>query len=407
MFVHDKVMVLKAIEDRIIQLEKAEKDQRKADNFIKLDYRSLKNVYDKWVGEGIDKATPNAASLWLSVMIATGCRKTAVVFRNITWDKLNKEEQGRLKPPDRWINQIGVLKDKVKRGGQTSVRVVTKPILFGTTATEIKNRTNWLRRNFKKELSDILNDFTQDTEAYEAGDVTLVPDSEEKRISNMFGRRLIQKLEKDFMPLLGETMQEISNKTHILRSVYAVCAYQQFQTSIRTSQARFIAQVLGHDTEHSATAYANMSIRFGLSEGETEVDITKAVDKETYMHLIQTLQTQIDELKNQPKNNQPVVVPRDTHGTRRSTFAARVKEAKADGRTSVVVYSPDNQEIEIDFNNSSVYKSPDRMGRIRAAVRQLKKAGLTPTLYRLSQLGYSRKKPYAADLREAIKLEQN
>ena len=398
--VHDMIFVLKTVEENIQRKAAADSSQLKSDKFLKLNYRQMKDVYDKWVKEG------STYSLWLSVMYAVGCRKTAVVFREIVFRPLDSEESIRLNPPDRWINQIGVLKDADKRTGKVSARVVTKPILFETSTQQLIDRVETIRLNLQPELKKIQTEYERDVDAYKNRTTFKIPLSEEERIGNKWSRQLIRKMDKDFMSMLDGKWKHIANKTHILRSVYAVTAYQQFQEQLNLSQARFIAQVLGHDTEHSATAYANVRINFGFSK--TELDLRPSMDAEKYMSMMMQLQKQVDELRQGTTASQPLqklqVQKPQPKTASRASFAKQIADAKAAGRNSVIVFNPnDDSEIEIEFNQGRrKYKSPDRIERIRTAVQQLILAGITPTMYRLGQLGYSRRKPYAEDLRKVI-----
>jgi hypothetical protein len=387
----DYILHLKTEELAIVQQDRSQTVRMKQEKFLVLYYNNLLKLYNKWVEED------TIASLWLSVMFAVGCRKTAVAFSDIEFKPLTDIQAGKITNSSRWIRQIGVLKDANKRSGGASLRVVIKPILFNTTSKEIEARVDEIRSRISSQMNTLHAEWQEAIGAYNAklkdGKPAKRVYSMEERITNRWGPTLVSKMDTDFIqPFMDHIWSKVANKTHVLRSVYAVTAYEQFQESIGRSQAGFIATVLGHDTEHSASAYSNVKIRWGWGElDDKKVDFTKGFVKERLADLETKLSNLADAASQQrspsPDPNPPAEQVADP--AVKQSWGALVRAAKEAQRDHVTVVTDDGESIDIKFNDGR-YKSNDKKRQILDTISQLKKAKLSVSKYRFSQLGYSR-----------------
>jgi len=278
---------------------------------------------------------------WLSVIIAIGARKTGIIHPNIAFGAPTASD---ITPTDSssWIVQRGVLKDSAKRvtgAYVTSKRWVLKPILFGDTHDAIIRRIRAIRAHPDiKTVVDRVGDAV-DIEKRLAG----------LGVSNM--RTIVASV--IVMPAKHQTVY--TQKSHLLRAIYAVMAYTLFKKDIHLDQATFVSEVLGHIGTGSVSAYTHI-----------DVDWDDEVIHDT----------------------PGVYVVTNTPGTA-GDFVKVAKAARRAKRKCMHLKTTSGETTIIEFNSKKRKLSDDTRHMIAAGIaKTLASAGIPVTPRRFRDLGY-------------------
>jgi hypothetical protein len=331
----DNILIPTDDEESIMDTGALETKRQRRIAPLRVGYNEMRDCYRKWV------ESSDPFKWWLSVVLAIGTRKTGIIHPDITFGAPTASD---IVPDDNssWIVQKGVLKDSAKRvTGQHGIskRWVLKPILFGDTNDAIIRRIASIRAH-----PDVKNAVER---VGDSGDL-------EKRLAGLGVSNMRTIIESAIdMPVKQRAVY--TQKSHLMRAIYAVMAYTLFKKDIHLDQATFVSDVLGHSGTGSVSAYTHIDVDWGDEVAHTTPEV----------YLV---------------TNAP--------GTT-GDFIKVAKAARRAKRTCMYLKTTSGETVSIDFNSKKRKLSVEQKRTTAAAIaKTLASAGIPVAPRRFRDLGY-------------------
>lgn len=322
----DNVMIPDQLEESFTAAAVRKAADLKRYNTMRFSYSYLRSLYGKW-----SRDDAPIQQKWMSVMMAVGCRKTAVIFDRIKFKEPTAFDVTATNP-SKWIIQQGVLKDKFKRDlavSRDSNKWVLKPVLFEdeqNPAAAVIKRINDIRTKLADKITRAQANAVRTRE------------SEEQQLGRIMTTQVAEVITKDIISQISPEAAKAykTRKSHILRAIYAVTAYNLFMDDIHMDQAKFIAEVLGHSNTGAASAYTHVAIEWGFNGKGMNTNLTVGQMKEELARISDKIDAHVKNTnhKNKRKREAQEQLMRTEDTSEFAYVASLTKEA---GRTGFFV----------------------------------------------------------------------